>query len=101
MHLLSTPYPDRVDALCYYLFDGQTVGKLLTGMKVYAIEAPKDSLSPSQCMYLALTEGLVNILLGLDWWWGVLDISGGKRCLHSVVSDTIVLNLEYEEKILK
>lgn len=34
------------DGICYYLFDGQTVGKLITGMKVYNIEAPKEGLEP-------------------------------------------------------
>ncbi len=88
-----------MDALCYYVFDGQTIGKLLTGIKVYSID--NSPLTPKQLLSSAVTYAVGNVVLAVDLLWGVLNLSDGNRCLHNIASNTIVLDLTYDEVLSK
>jgi uncharacterized RDD family membrane protein YckC len=85
--------------LCLVYNDGQTIGKQLLGIKVYDMNDIDTPLTGDRVFSVAVYEMVWMSFFLLDWWWALLDQSGGHRTLSQAQCGTIVLKEGSEKEI--
>ena len=90
--LLNSAY----EVACYVQFDGQTLGKWLTGIKVQRDDGLRMDLQSSA---LVFGGKLLNLFLFADVIYGLLNLGGDAKCLHNVLSGTTVVRRVQQEDI--